>query len=82
MTPPPDPEYAPRITRPTRRQLEVLALVAAGKTFVQIADVLGIGLQTVKNHSDGAKRHLKASNLPQAVAECIVRGWLVANRRA
>jgi DNA-binding CsgD family transcriptional regulator len=70
----------PLITRPTPRQLEVLALVAAGRTRAEIARALGLSYQTVQTHCDDARRRLKAQNLPQAVAEAIVRGWLVANR--
>ena len=80
LIPPPSPEDQPRIVRPTPRQLEVLALVASGKTFPEIAVILVISEQTVKNHSTDARLRLKALNLPQAVAECLVRGWLVRNR--
>lgn len=81
VVPPPDPAALPRVVRPTPRQVEVLALVAAGKTREQVASALGLSPQTVQNHADAARARLKADNLPQAVAVCIVRGWLVPNRR-
>ncbi|WP_295638155.1 response regulator transcription factor [uncultured Methylibium sp.] len=44
---------AARGTGPTARQLEVLALVAAGRQNKQIADELGIAERTVKLHITG-----------------------------
>lgn len=80
MTPPPPQEEAPWVVRPTPRQLEVLTLIAAGATLDDAARALGLSRETVRNHANGARRRLKAKNLPQAVAECLVRGWLVRNR--
>lgn len=82
VAPPPGPADAPRVVRPTRRQAEVLALVASGLSFKEITRVLGISEQTVKHHSTDARHRLRAENLPQAVAEMIVRRWLVPNRSA
>lgn len=80
VVPPPEPAEAPRVVRPTARQLEVLALVASGMTFAEAAAALGLARHTVTNHMTDARLRLKARNLPQAVAECLVRGWLVRNR--
>lgn len=81
VVPPPAPADVPRVVKPTARQTEVLALIASGHTFDEIARALGIREQTVKNHSIDARHRLKARNLPQAVAEMVARGWLVSNRR-
>ena len=81
VVPPPEPAEVPRIVRPTPRQTEVLALVASGTTFKEVASALGMSEQTVKHHALNARRRLKAQNLPQAVAEMVARGWLVSQRR-
>ncbi|MEU2042632.1 MFS transporter [Nocardia niwae] len=44
-----------RPSAPTARQLDILALVAAGRTTREIAAILGITGQTVKAHLDNAR---------------------------
>ena len=55
---------APRML--TRRELQVMALVAQGFTNAQIAGELGITLGTVKWHLAGIYRKLKVRNRMQA----------------
>ncbi len=54
--------------RLSRRGLDVLALLAAGRTVKEIADRLGIEQRTVKWHIANAVRKLNAANRTQAVA--------------
>jgi DNA-binding CsgD family transcriptional regulator len=52
----------------TRRELEVLQLIAAGATNQKIADVLVISEQTVKSHVKNILRKLGASNRTEAAS--------------
>lgn len=66
---------------PSRRQLEVLALCAQGKTREQIAGILHISPWTVKDRIDGIRGRLGALTTPHAVALCIARGYLCIDGR-
>lgn len=55
----------------TRRQLEILALLKAGKANKEIAHQLGIGVGTVKQHVVALFKKLKVTNRAMAVS----RGW-------
>lgn len=57
----------------TRRQAEVLRLMAQGKTQDQIASELSVHVQTVKNHRTGAYQRLGVSSMTEAY---IALGWL------
>jgi DNA-binding CsgD family transcriptional regulator len=52
----------------TRRELEVLGLLAEGMTNAQIAERLVISPTTVKSHVQGVLRKLRASNRAEAVS--------------
>jgi DNA-binding CsgD family transcriptional regulator len=52
----------------TRRQAEVLALVAKGHTRPEIAGVLGITQKTVKRHVEDILTRMDARNSAHAVA--------------
>lgn len=52
----------------TRREVEVLAQLAKGKTARQIAEILGITKRTVDAHLQSAYLKLGASNGTHAVA--------------
>jgi DNA-binding CsgD family transcriptional regulator len=52
----------------TRREIEVLALSAQGKTAQKIADSLGITKRTVNAHRQAIVRKLGVSNITQAVS--------------
>ena len=52
----------------TRREREVVALMAAGATNAEIADRLVISQDTVKSHVKHVLRKLRASNRAEAVS--------------
>jgi DNA-binding NarL/FixJ family response regulator len=58
------------------RQLEILQLVAKGHSNEEIAQLLNISRQTVKNHLTAAMRALGARRRGQAVAAAMRAGWL------
>ena len=58
------------------RELEVLTLVAAGRTNTQIGAALFVGAATVKTHLQHIFAKLGASDRAAAVAIAYRRGWL------
>jgi LuxR family transcriptional regulator, maltose regulon positive regulatory protein len=61
---------ATRLIEPlTRRELEVLGLIAAGRPNQEIADQLVVTLDTVKKHTSHIFNKLGAANRTQAVAQ-------------
>ena len=62
------------------RELEVLRLLAAGKSNQQIADELVVTLATVKSHVGHILGKLAAANRTQAVARARVLGLLRLGR--
>ncbi|NJP06784.1 MAG: response regulator transcription factor [Chloroflexaceae bacterium] len=58
------------------RELQVLELVAAGQTNKEIALVLDISNQTVKNHVSSILRKLAVNDRTQAVVYAIQQGWI------
>ncbi|MFZ1815698.1 MAG: autoinducer binding domain-containing protein [Rhizobiaceae bacterium] len=60
--------------RLTRREREVLRLVALGRTDDQIAELIGIGKWTVVGHLQSARFKLGSSNRASTVAQAIVAG--------
>jgi len=56
------------------REIEVLRLVAAGETGRRIAELLGIGAQTVRTHVDRARKKLGARTRPEVVAIAVRMG--------
>lgn len=65
-----------RLTPLTRREAEVLALVAAGLSNLRIADDLGIGAGTVRSHLARILAKLSARNRAHAVAIAYESGVL------
>ncbi|MEM8705918.1 MAG: LuxR C-terminal-related transcriptional regulator [Actinomycetota bacterium] len=55
-------------TVPSARQLEVLALVASGRTAAQVAEVLHLSTRTVENHTYRAYRALGVQGKDEAAA--------------
>lgn len=51
----------------TKRQREVLGLIAQGKTLKEISMLMRISLLTVKNHSANLQQRLQARSISQAV---------------
>ena len=61
----------------TPRELEVLKHVAAGLKNREIAERLGVGEQTVKNHLSSILHKLGVPNRTNAVMYAARQGWLV-----
>jgi PAS domain S-box-containing protein len=55
----------------TRRQLEVLLLMAEGKNSEEIAAELGVSIHTVRTHTQGILRTLNATNRLEAVSRAL-----------
>jgi DNA-binding NarL/FixJ family response regulator len=60
----------------TRRETQILNYVAEGNTNKQIADILGISEQTIKNHVKAILYKLNANDRAHAVALAIRNGWI------
>ncbi|HEU4326627.1 MAG TPA: response regulator transcription factor [Roseiflexaceae bacterium] len=58
------------------RELQVLELIAAGRTNKEIAAQLDISNQTVKNHVSSILRKLAVNDRTQAVVYAMRRGWI------
>ena len=61
-------------TKLTLRELECLRWVAAGKSDLQTAKIMGLSAVTVKGHVDKARQKLGARTRPQAVVRLILAG--------
>jgi DNA-binding CsgD family transcriptional regulator len=68
------PLDAPRL--PTGRELEVIGLLAGGRTDGQIAELLTLSPATVQTHVRNAKSKLGARTRAQAVAIALQRGLI------
>ncbi len=60
----------------TRREVQILSLMANGIRNEKIAKRLGIKLQTVRNHLQNIAKKLRAENQAHAVALCVKYGIL------
>lgn len=58
----------------TKRESEVLTLLAKGLTYEDAARVLGIGLGTIQSHVKSLYRKLEVSSKAEAAAEAVRRG--------
>ena len=74
-----DTQALPRLTLPpmvlTRREIEVLAWVARGRTDWQIAEILYLSVKTVNYHVQRAKSKLGVSSRTHAVASAVALGY-------
>jgi len=61
------------------REMEVLNLVVEGKSNKEIASLLGISHQTVKNHITSILRKFGVEDRTQAVVYALKRGWVKLN---
>lgn len=60
-----------RVKKLSNRQLEILALYAAGYTGPQIAEKMYLSLHTVRNYVKSAKKKTGAKSTLQLVAWCV-----------
>jgi DNA-binding CsgD family transcriptional regulator len=67
------PEERPMLTR---RQLEVVHLIARGHTSQEIADTLGVRPKTVENYKQRVFVRLGVQNQAHAVARCARLGLM------
>ena len=58
-----------RLSRLTRRELEVLRILATGVTSKQVAQQFGVSRRTVELHRSSLLAKLGARNLVQAIGE-------------
>ena len=65
------PAYPDRLTQ---REVEVIRLVAAGKTDREVAEVLIISINTVGNHVRSILNKTNAANRTEAAAYAALRG--------
>jgi len=61
----------------SRRQQEVLAWMAKGRTNAEIAEIRGCSERTVKYHVAELSNRLQAANRTEAVAIAARQGWIV-----
>ena len=64
---PSDPFYEGGSERLSLRELEVLRLIASGKSNAEIARVLVIALSTVKSHTNSIFGKLNVTNRSEAI---------------
>jgi DNA-binding NarL/FixJ family response regulator len=62
--------------KPTPRECAILELTAKGYNYVEIADRLGVSVNTVRTHVRGIYGKLGADNRTEAVFEAQRMGWL------
>jgi two-component system response regulator DegU len=71
-----DIEYRKPLHLLTRRECEVLQLMADGKSNRAIGDILFISEKTVKNHVSNILQKMNVEDRTQAVVEAIKKGWV------
>ena len=65
----------------TVRETQILNYVADGNTNKQIANILQISEQTIKNHVSAILRKLNANDRAHAVVLAIRHGWISAEEK-
>jgi DNA-binding CsgD family transcriptional regulator len=67
---------------PTERELQILTLLANGRTVEEASLTLGIAKQEINEHVRHARRKLGARNRTHAVALAVTAGLVRAKRSA
>jgi DNA-binding CsgD family transcriptional regulator len=65
----------------TPRQVEVLELIADGKTGMEISIILGRSIKTIEVHRLNIAMKLNSHNTAQSVMTGLERGWLRLRER-
>ena len=65
----------------TPRETQILNYIADGNTNKQIARILEISEQTIKNHVSAILRKLNANDRAHAVVLAIRHGWISAEEK-
>jgi len=65
----------------THREIQVLSCIANGGTNKQVAHMLGISEQTIKNHVSAILRKLNANDRAHAVALAIRNQWVTVDEK-
>ena len=66
----------PGATPLTKREWEILWMISKGHDNKGIAELLGIRVQTVKNHTSNVLSKMQARNRTHAAMMAIRKGWL------
>ena len=69
------------VTPLTHRETQILHYITEGNSNKQIAYILQISEQTIKNHVSAVLRKLNANDRAHAVALAIHNGWIVTERK-
>ena len=60
----------------TKRELEILSLIAQEFTSVQIANYLNISISTVESHRRNMFKKLQVQSVVGLVIEALKQGWI------
>lgn len=60
----------------TKRELEILSLIAQELTSVQIANYLNISIPTVESHRRNMFKKLQVQSVVGLVIEALKQGWI------
>ncbi len=71
-----EPEVEPFYRPLSPREIEVLGVVAGGHSNKEVATILGISDQTVKNHITAIMRKLAVNDRTHAVVYALRHGWI------
>jgi DNA-binding CsgD family transcriptional regulator/PAS domain-containing protein len=59
----------------SKKELEVLKLIAKGKSIKMIADLMGISENTIKHHRTSMFRKCNVNNMAELTAKGLQKGW-------
>ena len=65
----------------THREIQILNYIANGNTNKEVARILGISDQTIKNHVSAILRKLNANDRAHAVAMAIQNHWITVTKK-
>ena len=65
----------------THREIQILSYIANGSTNKQVANMLGISEQTIKNHVSAILRKLNANDRAHAVALAVYNQWVSVDEK-